>query len=468
MSGSGRPLGRAALVGVAVAVVLVAGSAAWWRAGREPAVSAGPSPSSSSSPVSGTELAPLTEADRTARIYPVLREAGLANLAGHLGMEPVVTTGPVVPPPGPALVLARRDGDRLGDLITITVVPEDAEFLDLAGASRSVGGREVTLPFGEAGPDLAVTIAATASEADVDVVGRALDDSPVVSSAEYLDRDASWAAFQAENPDLSQAELAQMDRTMVPTSFRVDLADDDPAVVAGLAAQLQGLSGVLLAQPGSDHLRYLWTEAGAAIVVDYGRGAADVIDAVIAALTVTPRDGSLPAVAVDPRPDGLVEMVAVESGPAGSGRPAVPMLVLEANLASFSVSTSRQPDLRAGQSYTMVRVGDREGFLASDSTGTDPGSSIGSTTSLMWPLDDGWWAVLYARDVDGELAPILAADLEFVDAPTWEGRYGSLLTTTTRPDGPAATTAPSPLPLVTTAPPTTGPAPTAGSTTTGP
>ena len=81
--------------------------------------------------------APSLPLDPSILIHPLLTDTGRIDLTRRLGAEPQVTGGPVVPSPGPALVLARRTRDQLQDLITISVAPLRSDYLGLDASAVS-------------------------------------------------------------------------------------------------------------------------------------------------------------------------------------------------------------------------------------------------------------------------------------------------------------------------------------------
>ncbi len=389
-----------------------------------------------------------------ALVYPALDPVALESI-GIPGVEGEPISGTLTSLPGPALVLGRADGDRLEDLIALWVDPptegaaDDATGIVALPGVPPLGGEEETLTLGprtvrhvqtvaDDGADLIVWLDPTALPADVDALRALLSEALLVRSATYVDQEAQWARFQQLYAD--QPEVAALVKPNdLPAAFELELENDDETLAAGLAQELEARPGVSQVSPNVATERYEWTEAGAEFLVGGAPGTADVIEAVVAHLSVIEQrgvveamvddlpvvgrdSGSLPLVAPGAAlPDGWV----IVAGPAAPAEGALPVLSLLHDQGDAKVIVSRQPSFDPRYPLTRVKVGDRDGYLVDLQ---DDGAGV------FWPLaEPGHWAQLTAYGLTDGQALALANAVVFTDEATWAARYPAV------DDGPTPT-----------------------------
>ncbi len=121
--------------------------------------------------------------------------------------------------------------------IALTLTTVGAFFLTKAGLDRA------NVQF-KGSVSLIVFMKPDAPQAQIDAVGRSLDQTPQVKSKRYLDHDAAFAEFKevfADKPELTNG-IAPAD---VPTSYKVTLKDGSSDVVLALKSEYEGQPGVL-------------------------------------------------------------------------------------------------------------------------------------------------------------------------------------------------------------------------------
>lgn len=409
-----RPVAARVVFAVAAAVAAVALTLALWhRPGPE-------------------RLAPVTGPTPGALIYPMV-DLGALEASGVAPFADGVQ-GALAPASGPVLVLGRIDGDRVGDLLTVTLdTPADAggdegggpsgtlgvaSAPDQGAASLLIGERTVRLPFGVGGPtDMIVWLQPGASPDDVEAVRTLLDEALVVRSLTYVNQEATFDTFRTYYAD--QPEVLQgIDPSDLPTSFRVELEVDDPAIAESLAAELRVMPSVNNVSAAVQYQRYEWDEGGATIIVDSAPGSDPPVEAVIEALTVTPQPGGPPSVSVmGPLPDGM-EILA---GPSAHVDVPLPVIDLAYGSGGSRIIVTRQPSIDPRASHSWVTVRGRRGYL----------SEQDGAVTVTWPIDDdGWWARLFGSGLTNGQAVYLANAVTFTDEATWTGLYPSQPPTT--------------------------------------
>ncbi len=106
-----------------------------------------------------------------------------------------------------------------------------------------------------------------ATEDQISSVARALDESPVVQSSDFITREQTFAEFEeyfAESPEV----LAAVTPDDLPTSFRVVPVNPDLSVVEQLSRQFTPLPGVRQVDFAGDYIRRLnQFSAGASITM---------------------------------------------------------------------------------------------------------------------------------------------------------------------------------------------------------
>ncbi len=280
-----------------------------------------------------------------------------------------------------------------------------------------MGNRSVGLPYeGDGTADLTVWLGSDARQAEIDGVRELLEDSRAVWSVIYVSQEQTWAEFQRSYADQPEV-LDLVESTDLPSSFRVDLEIDDRTVIDALRAELWALPSVSSVSPDSQ--RYEWDEAGVTIAVDVAPGSDLPIEAVIAALVVTPGpEGGPPNLSVTGQlPDGL----SVVAGPAGPDDGPPRSLALstdhdhdQGDDAYGSITVTRQPYLGPQFVPTRVRVGARNGWL----------SEQNGEVTVTWPINDqGWWAQVMTIRLTTDKALALADAVTFTDEATWTARY---------------------------------------------
>lgn len=352
-------------------------------------------------------------------VYPSVDPAAVEAIGVAPAGEVVVQRDPVGHASS-ALVLGRVDDDRLTDLVSVSIVQSPLP----ATVTRAIGNRSVRLPYeGDGTDDLIVWMESDALPSEIDHVRTVLDEAEVVRSATYVNQEATWAEFQQLNADRPDV-LDLVDPEDLPTSFRVDLGVDDRAVIDPLRAELWALPGVGSVSPDSE--RYEWDEAGVTIAVDVAPGSDLPIEAVIAALVVTPRpEGGPPDLSVRGRlPDGLT-VVAGPAGPDDGPQHSLAVGVVDGSTWS-SVIVTRQPYIGPQLVPTRAQVGARNGWL----------SEQHGEVTVTWPIDDqGWWAQVTTIGLTTDQALALADVVTFTDEATWTARYPA-----PEDDDPATTT----------------------------
>jgi len=416
-AGGRRPV-ASRLVFVGAAAVLAAGLilTLWHRAGDE-------------------RLGPATGPSPDARIYPVV-DPGVLEVQGVTPLPSGGVQGDRAAISGPALVLGRVEGDRVIDLITVTVAadPTDAGggtlAQDFAGwlglptlgreaVTTTIGSRTVRLPYAAGGPtELVVWLQPAASQADIDAVHALLADALVVRSVTYVNQEATWNTFQqyyADRPDV----LDLVDPADLPTSFLVEMEVDDRSVADSLRAEVAAMPGVSNVMPDADFQRYEWDEGGATIIVDTAPGSSAPVEAVIATLSVTPQaDGQPPGVSVTGQPPYGMSVMA---GPSAPVDVPLPWINLSYETGGSRIMVTRQPSIDPRASHVWVTVRGRRGYLSEQDGGI----------TLTWPIDDdGWWAQLIGSGLTSGQAIDLAGVVTFTDEATWTGLYPSGPTTT--------------------------------------
>lgn len=433
VAGRRRPAGARLVFAAAAAVVAAALTLALWQRG-------------------GTErLVPATSPVLDARIYPVV-DPGVLEGQGVTPHPDGDVYGDRAATSGPVLVLGRVEGDRVSDLITVTVAadPTDAGggalALDFAGSlglptsgrgavSTTIGSRTVRLPYAAGGPtELVVWLQPAASQADIDAVHALLADALVVRSVTYVNQEATWNTFQqyyAERPEV----LDLVDPADLPTSFLVELEVDDRSVADALRAEVAVMPSVSDVMPNADFQRYEWDEGGATIIVDTAPGSGAPVEAVITTLSVTPQaDGQPPGVSVTgDLPPGMT----ILAGPSAPVDVPLPWINLAYETGGSRIMVTRQPNIDPRESHIWVTVRGRRGYL----------SEQGGGVTLAWPIDDGgWWAQLVASGLTTAQAIDLAGAVIFTDEASWIGLYPPQPATTfeieppVTDDAPASTT----------------------------
>ena len=407
--------GRLVFAAAAVVVAVALAAALWQRGGPEPL-----------SPASD----PTTD---DAAIYPILDTATLQTLGLGPASDVVVQRGEAQMS-GSALVLGRFDGDHLGEVITVSVLPTPAitngeaiagtaesatlPVSGLGGVTRSIGGRSVRLPYGASAPaDLTVWLAPDTPQTDIDTLQAYLDDALVVRSLTYVNQEATWGTFQAYYADQPEV-LDLVDPSDLPTSFLVDLEVDDqthgrrPARRAGGDAQRD---------PGGPGYRLPALRMGRSRRHDRGRR--------LSRQRATGRrrrrrhhgDTGPGWAARCVRDRALPEGLVIVAGPSVPVDEPLPWISVTYGGGDSRVMITGQAVLDPRSVHTRARVGGRDGYL----------SEQDGAFTLAWPIDDqGRWAQLVGTGLSSDQALALAGAVTFTDEATWTGRYPAQPATT--------------------------------------
>lgn len=142
--------------------------------------------------------------------------------------------------------LLRETTSNLGRNITITLasIMTVAVSLALVGASLMLRtGVENATQRWQGGIEFVVFLKKDATEAQIDSLRTAFDDSPEISSVQFVDKDQAYKEFRtmfADSPELLDSVTA----SDLPPSFRVEPVDKNVDAVESLGATFSKRSGV--------------------------------------------------------------------------------------------------------------------------------------------------------------------------------------------------------------------------------
>ena len=161
--------------------------------------------------------------------------------------------------------LARETGQNLirNWLLTIATVLIVAVSLSMLGITMLLGYYGIDNAFRIWNDDVSfiVYMQTSASDEQIDAIGRELDNSPQVESTDYYDADESYdlfvELFEDSDPDL----IDVVGPEDLPTSYRVTPSNSDAGVVEQLADTFDGKPGVEKVDFPSEQVRQVQSAA---------------------------------------------------------------------------------------------------------------------------------------------------------------------------------------------------------------
>lgn len=173
--------------------------------------------------------------------------------------------------------LAKETGHNLirNPSLTIATVLTVAVSLCLLGASLLIRSGVDGLNTGfEDDVEFIIWLQADASEDQINTVGVALDESPLIESQRYIGREETFAEFQQyweDTPEIIQA----VEPEQLPTSYRVVPVDPELEVVQGLANEYRVLPGVRQVSFAGEFIKQLnsFTSSASTIMLVAAAGA---------------------------------------------------------------------------------------------------------------------------------------------------------------------------------------------------
>jgi cell division transport system permease protein len=155
--------------------------------------------------------------------------------------------------------VVRETGSNLGRNLTITLASVLTVFISvlLVGAALMFNTAvENATQRWQGGIEFVVFFNTDATQEQIDAVGRALEESPEVAGADFVDKQGAYDEFRTLFAD-SQEMIDSVEPDDLPASFRVEPVNKDVQSVEALGTQFTDRSGVASVVFASETIRFI-------------------------------------------------------------------------------------------------------------------------------------------------------------------------------------------------------------------